>query len=211
MKNKALKKVLVSFGVLLGAVAVFVAGFLVFASVTTLPVQDIEAMEINGNVTGKVDKNREIQLLTWNIGYGALDERQDFYYDGGTGVDGENTLTKAAEKAKEVTFSKVVLSGSAKDDEGKTQKFDNITIKFEKGTFVATNITHLDEVGAALLLNGVQAVGVPEEKDTTYYAGNGFKVEYKAEDGKKTATWNTQGLLTSTVDGDAKLTVKYSK
>ena len=90
MKNKALKKVLVSFGVLLGAVAVFVAGFLVFASVTTLPVQDIEAMEINGNVTGKVDKNREIQLLTWNIGYGALDERQDFYYDGGTGVDGES-------------------------------------------------------------------------------------------------------------------------
>ena len=118
---------------------------------------------------------------------------------------------KAAEKAKEATFSKVVLSGSAKDDEGKTQKFDNITIKFEKGTFTATNITHLDEVAAALLLNGVQAVGVPEEKDTTYYAGNGFKVEYKAEDGKKTATWNAQGLLTSTVDGDAKLTVKYSK
>ena len=117
----------------------------------------------------------------------------------------------AAEKAKEVSYSSVVLDGSMKDDEGKTQKFDKITIKFNKGAFEATNLLHLEEVAAALLLNASCAYLAPKEDNTTYYAGNGFKISYKSDEGTKTATWNANGLLTSTVDGDAKITVKYSK
>ena len=32
-------------------------------------------------------------MLTWNIGYGALDEGEDCYWDGGVGVDGESKET----------------------------------------------------------------------------------------------------------------------
>ena len=90
MKNKAVKTVVVSVSVLLAAVVSFVVGFLIFASVTTLRVKDTEAMEISGHLSQKVNPNREIRFLTWNIGYGALDERQDCYFDGGKGVDGES-------------------------------------------------------------------------------------------------------------------------
>ena len=67
-----------------------VGGFLIFATATTLQVKDQEDMKINGTVETKVDKSNELKLLTWNVGYGGLDERQDCYFDGGKGVDGES-------------------------------------------------------------------------------------------------------------------------
>ena len=90
MIKKAVKKVLVALGVLLASVIVFVVGFLIFSSVTTLHVRDTEAMELGGMVAKKINDNQEIRILTWNIGYGGLDERQDCYFDGGKGVDGES-------------------------------------------------------------------------------------------------------------------------
>ena len=47
-------------------------------------------MVIKGNVTNRIDPNNTINLLTWNTGYGALDERQDCYWDGGKGSIGES-------------------------------------------------------------------------------------------------------------------------
>ena len=89
-KHRTLKIVLISFASLIGLLIAFVGGFLIFASATTLQVKDKEEMPINGEVTIKVDKSSPIKLLTWNMGYGALDERQDCYWDGGKGVDGES-------------------------------------------------------------------------------------------------------------------------
>lgn len=90
MKHKALKITLISVGAVVATLLSFVGGFLVFASATTLQVKDTEEMTINGKVSNKVNKSDEIKLLTWNIGYGALDERQDCYWDGGKGVVGES-------------------------------------------------------------------------------------------------------------------------
>ncbi len=90
MKNKALKISLIAVGGFLATVLTIVGGFLIYASATTLKVKDKEEMEIKGNVTNKISKESQISLLTWNIGYGALDERQDCYWDGGKGVDGES-------------------------------------------------------------------------------------------------------------------------
>lgn len=90
-KKNVLKKAVLSVTALLGAVVVFAAGFLIFASATTLQVQDTEAMEISGNSYHKVNPEQEIRMLTWNIGYGGLDERQDCYFDGGKGVVGESS------------------------------------------------------------------------------------------------------------------------
>ena len=89
-KHRALKIVFICVGAFLASVLAFVGGFLIFASATTLKVKDVEDMSINGEITNKVDKSQEMTLLTWNVGYGALDEKQDCYWDGGKGVTGES-------------------------------------------------------------------------------------------------------------------------
>ena len=107
-KHKGLKIVLISVGSLFALVISFIGGFLIYASATTLQVKDTEEMEIVGNVTTKIDKSEEIHLLTWNLGYAALDERQDCCWDGGKGVDGESkevvleNLTAYETKIKEL-------------------------------------------------------------------------------------------------------------
>ena len=89
-KHRALKIVLRCIGLILALVIVFVGGFIIFAGATTLKVKDSEAVEISGNGKTDLSVNEPINILTWNIGYGALDERQDCYWDGGKGVDGES-------------------------------------------------------------------------------------------------------------------------
>ena len=89
-KHRALKIVFICLGGFLALVIAFVGGFLIFASATTLQVQDIEDMQINGSVTTKINEGQTLKLLTWNVGYGALDEKQDCYWDGGEGVTGES-------------------------------------------------------------------------------------------------------------------------
>lgn len=88
--KKALIISLISVGSVIGLLLSFVGGVLIFASATTLKVKDSEKMAINGNVSAQIDKSNQLSILTWNTGYGALDERQDCYWDGGKGVYGES-------------------------------------------------------------------------------------------------------------------------
>ena len=85
-KHRALKIVLICVGGLLAATLAFVGGFLIFASATTLQVKDVADVQVNGQVTTKINAGQSLNLVTWNVGYGALDEKQDCYWDGGKGV-----------------------------------------------------------------------------------------------------------------------------
>ncbi len=89
-KHKGLKIALIVIGSIFGLLIAFVGGVLIFASATTLKVKDVEKMQVNGAVTAKINKSNNLNILTWNTGYGALDERQDCYWDGGKGVYGES-------------------------------------------------------------------------------------------------------------------------
>ena len=89
-RHKVLKIVLLSISSFLLTIITFVGGFLIYASATTLQVKAVENKKINGQVSTLVDKTNNINLLTWNIGYGCLDERADFYMDGGKSVIGES-------------------------------------------------------------------------------------------------------------------------
>ena len=89
-KHRVLKIILLCVGGLLVTTLALVGGFIIFASATTLHVKDIEDVKVKGEVTQKVDTTQDIKMLTWNIGYGALDEKQDCYWDGGKGVTGES-------------------------------------------------------------------------------------------------------------------------
>ena len=92
-KQKPLKIVLSVIAAFLALVLAFVGGFLIYASSTALNVQPTEEVGITGNVAAKVDASKPFTLLTWNIGYGALDAREDCYWDGGAGVVGESEQT----------------------------------------------------------------------------------------------------------------------
>lgn len=125
--------------------------------------------------------------------------------------------TEAAKKAKDVSYSKVVVDGYEIDDEGKKQEWDNLEIRFEKGAYTTKSALLSDpeayakEAVAVLMLSAMTADMMPEDEHCTYYAGGSFKV-VSEEDGKKnTAEFNEYGLLTSLSGDDGKMTVKYSK
>ena len=117
---------------------------------------------------------------------------------------------EATKKAKDVSFSKVVIDGYETEN-GKKQDFDNITIKFSGGVYSAITLTHLEESAAALLLTSLQASVIGEDKSVEYYAGGSFKVVGTGDNKDAKMEWNQYGLLTSMSDKDSKLTVKYSK
>ena len=106
--KKVLKIVLISVAAIVVTLVAGVAGFIIYASATTLKVKDVEAMQVDGAVTKNIDKASDIDLLTWNIGYASLDERQDFYMDGGQGVIGEskettiNNMNAMTQKIKDI-------------------------------------------------------------------------------------------------------------
>lgn len=60
--------------------------FLIYASATTLKTKDIERVKVGGNGTQTLYAGVTTSILTWNVGYCALDETADFFMDGGTEV-----------------------------------------------------------------------------------------------------------------------------
>ena len=120
---------------------------------------------------------------------------------------------EAAEKAKEVSFSKVVLSGSYVDDDGKKQEYNDVTVNFSKGSYGAGGLTNttLEQAAAVAYLSLMQAQLVGESEYNTYYAGSSFKVVYEKDGNKETTLWNQYGLLTSVKSGSDSLKVSYKK
>ena len=82
-KRKALKIILLSVGGFFGTIVLLFGIFLIYASATTLKVKDVEKMKVSGNLSNSLDASVSHDIMTWNIGYGALDEYNDFYMDGG--------------------------------------------------------------------------------------------------------------------------------
>ena len=113
----------------------------------------------------------------------------------------------AVKEASKKQFD-VTLKGKYKDDDGE-HNMDNVVLKWNEGAFAATNITHLDEVAAALVLSGLTADLAANDENTTYYAGGGFKAVKETDDGKSTLVWNKYGLPTSWVDGGTNVTASY--
>ena len=61
-------------------------GYLIYASITTLHTKDVEKMDITGKKSLDLNINNEISILSWNIGYAALGDNEDFFMDGGKHV-----------------------------------------------------------------------------------------------------------------------------
>lgn len=99
---KVFKGILKIFGILILVVILFVGVFIGYSAVTTLHPNDTEAIEVKGNTNSKLTMDKEISVLSWNVGYCALDEEEDFFMDGGKMVRGQSK-EKVVENANAIS------------------------------------------------------------------------------------------------------------
>ncbi|MBR5345502.1 MAG: endonuclease [Clostridia bacterium] len=81
-----MRKLLRILGILIGfvlLVAVLGVGYL---TITEYRPKDVEEVKVEGSVSRRVAAGEVLNVVTWNIGYGALGDNADFFMDGGTSV-----------------------------------------------------------------------------------------------------------------------------
>ena len=114
----------------------------------------------------------------------------------------------AVEKAPE--YKKVTAKGSVTAASVEL-KLDCVFEKKDSGWELTKGDAISGSAAAVYLSMTADLVG--EEEDTTYYAGNGFKITTNNEDGKGSITWNASGYITA-IKVDAKdsgnMNVKFS-
>ena len=69
-----------------GTIIMVFGSFLAYAGATTLHTKPVEVVKVYGHASKAFNIAEAHSILTWNVGYCALDETADFFMDGGTGV-----------------------------------------------------------------------------------------------------------------------------
>ena len=74
------------FGRILLALLLVFAVFVATLLITEFKPKDQEVLAVSGESRRVLKRNKEISLISWNIGYGALGDNADFFMDGGNHV-----------------------------------------------------------------------------------------------------------------------------
>lgn len=113
--NNKLRNIFCGIGVIAISLVVVFGTMLIYLSIREYKPERKEIIQIKNQETGeKLKKDQEISVLTWNVGYGALSETEDFFMDGGKDVRPEsrilvqNNLSQMKDVIKK-TNSKVVF------------------------------------------------------------------------------------------------------
>ena len=61
----------------------YFAGVLIYASFTEFKPEPTENIPVSNKSQNAILVNRELNFITWNIGYGGLGKETDFFYEGG--------------------------------------------------------------------------------------------------------------------------------
>lgn len=69
---------------LVGGVVLFLGLYVLFMVITDYKPKEIIPITVENNKLQIIDRNQTFSLLTYNIGYGGMDEGRDFFMDGGT-------------------------------------------------------------------------------------------------------------------------------
>ena len=83
---------LIVLGIILAVVIIFFA----VLTITEYKPKDTETLSVEGTASKELSQGDDFTIMTWNTGYGGLDENADFFMDGGTHVQSSN-----ADKVKE--------------------------------------------------------------------------------------------------------------
>lgn len=78
-----MKKFIVTFLEVLLTIVALASLFLMYLTFNEYTPAEKETVEVQGSSSAKVETNKDLSILTWNIGYSALGENQDFAMDGG--------------------------------------------------------------------------------------------------------------------------------
>lgn len=89
--SNTLKKILKVIVTLVICIALLFVLLITYLSITEYKPGEVETIKILNNASEEISKDKEISIMTWNIGYGALGDNADFFMDGGKMV---NTATK---------------------------------------------------------------------------------------------------------------------
>ncbi len=80
-----MKKALKALGIVLLIVLLALAGLLLWLTVTEYRPEAVEQLEVSSAAeTEAASLDRELRILSWNIGYAGLGAEEDFFMDGGT-------------------------------------------------------------------------------------------------------------------------------
>ncbi|MEA5002575.1 MAG: endonuclease [Christensenella sp.] len=87
--KKTLKKIGKVVLIVVIVIAILLAALLIFLTATEYNPQDVEALSVPQG-SGSVAVGEELSFLTFNTGYAGLDKDEDFFMDGGSGVNPKN-------------------------------------------------------------------------------------------------------------------------
>lgn len=105
--NQKMKKKYLYFGYLLLVPILLLTGLLAFVTIFEYRPPTILSLEKVGNAGKELEIGKELDMISWNIGYLALEEKADFFMDGGKMVRGfseeaiQKNLSDIAEEIKE--------------------------------------------------------------------------------------------------------------
>lgn len=125
-----MKKILKVLGILLLVLVLAAAGLILWLSVTEFKPTPVESVETSASgELDKVDPGEELQILSWNIGYGGLGAGSDFFMDGGKDVrsaDKEQVLRylDGIKTSIQALDPDVVLLQEVDVDSGRTYRID---------------------------------------------------------------------------------------
>ena len=88
--GKSIKRFLKYFFIAVFAVVLIGAGGFGILILSEYKPEPVEKADINGEASLCAGFNQEIKVMTWNIGYAALGEEEDFFMDGGKGVTAQS-------------------------------------------------------------------------------------------------------------------------
>lgn len=92
-----MKKVLKILLIVILAIVLALAGLILWLTVTEFKPEPVESIAVtNAGETEKLQADKELRIISWNIGYGGLGRESDFFMDGGKDVQsaGEHTVIK---------------------------------------------------------------------------------------------------------------------
>ena len=88
-----MKKFLRITGIVLGIIVLAFASFLGYMTVMDYKPAHVEFVPIEGRGDSISDSTTDFSFLIWNIGYGGLGAKSDFFFDGGKGVRVDEATT----------------------------------------------------------------------------------------------------------------------
>ena len=88
--SRAGRVILRAAGIVLLAIVVLFAGLIGYLSATEYRPDDMEKADVQGAAADTLRPGGSLEVVTWNIGYGALGDDADFFMDGGSGVRAED-------------------------------------------------------------------------------------------------------------------------